>query len=289
MIHAGGRFVAEDEAVVSLLDRGYLHGDGVFATMRGYAGVCFRSEVHLEALERSAARFDLALPLPRGRLRALADEAAVRTGASDAYVRVTLTRGATDGAATLSILARPMDVPSEEDYAHGVSSVIVAPRRIPPACLDGTIKTTSYAVQILARREAASRGASEGIQLALDGTLACGTMSNLFVVTGDDLLTPPLETGCRAGVIRGALLELAPRLGLAPIERSLDRRALAECDEAFFASTRVECLPIAEVDGVRVGRRETPSFSRTHGLREALRDLVRDERPRPASPRAAGP
>jgi branched-chain amino acid aminotransferase len=260
-----------EEAVVSVLDRGYLLGDGVFATLRGYDGRCFRARRHLAELARGAALFGIALPVPLARLAELADEGARRTEAVDAHVRVTLTRGADQPA--LSIVARPMDVPAPEAYRTGIAAVTVTPRRIPPACLDGTIKTTSYAVQVLARREAEARGAAEGVQLAVDGALAGGTMSNLFVVRGDALFTPSLDSGCRAGITREAVLELAPRLFREVREARLDPHVLGAADEIFLTSTRVELLPVATVDGRTVGR----TFERTTALRAAFREVVRRE------------
>jgi branched-chain amino acid aminotransferase len=266
--------VAPEDAVVPMLDRGYLLGDGVFATMRGYGGVCFRANAHLAELARGAARFEIDLPLPPSEVIALANEAARRTGARDAYVRVTLTRGAPSAPPTLSILAREMDVPSEEAYRAGVSVVTVTPRRIPPACLDPSIKTTSYAVQVLARREVDARGAAEGIQLTIDGALACVTMANVFVVRGDTLLTPSVESGCRAGITRAAVLELAPSLFHEVREERLLPSILEEADEVFLTSTRIECLPVATIDGRAVGGCR---FTRTHALRDALTALVRAE------------
>lgn len=276
VIYLGDRFLQPEDATVSILDRGYLLGDGVFATMRAYGGACFRPEAHLATLARGAALFGIALPKSAERIAALSDEAAARTGAADAYVRVTLSRGAPGAAPTLSVFARPMtDAPTEADYARGVVAVTVGPRRVPPACIDPTIKSTSYAAQVLARREAEERGAAEGIQLALDGSLACGTMANLFVIEGGELLTPSAASGCRAGVTRAAVLELAPRLGLTPREARLAPEVLDRADEAFFTNTRVECLPIASVDGRRVGRGE--GFERTRAIRAAFSALVRAE------------
>jgi branched-chain amino acid aminotransferase len=254
-----GRFVAE--AAIPIDDPGYLRGEGVFATLRGYAGRCFEKDAHLTDLARGADALGIAVPLEHARLAALVDEAATRTGAADAWVRVTLTHGS-----RLSILARPMDLPSDEDYAAGVAAVIVGPRRIPAECMDPRVKHTSYAAQILARREAEARGAVEAIQLAIDGALAAGAMSNLFVVVGGELLTPSLASGCRDGVTRRALLRLADVR-----EARLDPSILASADEAFFTSTRVECLPIATVDGRAVG---TGRYLRATQLRRALRELA---------------
>jgi branched-chain amino acid aminotransferase len=276
-----GLFVAPEDARIPVTDPGYLLGEGVFATLRAYDGVCFRSERHLAILARGAAMFGLALPFETDRLASIADEAASRVPARDAYVRVTLTRGA-EGA-VLSVLSRPLVVPSDDDYARGVSATVVTARRSPPACMDGTVKTTSYAPQVLARREAVSRGIGEGegIMLAAGGSLACGTMANLFLVVGDTLRTPSLASGCRAGVTRETVLEIAESVGLAPREASLDLAELFEADEAFFTSTRVECLPIAAVDGRPVGsaRTDLARHPRTTALRARLRALVAEEAP----------
>lgn len=283
-VYFEGRFVLPqgEEARVPLTDPGYLLGDGVFATMHGYDGVCFRAERHLAILVRGAELFGLTLPVGVDRLIAIADEAASRTRVRDAYVRVTLTRGSDDARAVLSVISRPLDVPAKEDYARGVKATVVSTRRIPPSCVDPTVKSTSYAPLVLARREARSRdvGAGEGIMLAVDGSLACGTMANLFLVKGDELYTPSLASGCRAGVTREAVLELARRVGLTPREATLPLEALFEAEEAFFTSSRVECLPIASVDGRTIGGApdaEEVRAPRTASLRSALLAVVSDE------------
>ena len=274
------RFVPASEmnrARVPVTDRGYLLGEGVFATLRGYHGACFRAARHLETLARGAAAFGMTLPMSLDRIAEIADEAAVSTGAADAYVRVTFAQGSGDdeeARPVLCVLARAFDVPSEEDYACGIPVTTVSARRIPPACMDPTVKTTSYAPALLAQREAKRRGVREGIQLAIDGSVACGTMANLFLVAGGVLLTPPLTSGCRAGVTREAVFEIAAQERLDVREERIDPTALTEAEEVFFTSTRVECLPISSVDGRAVGR---PHHPRTTALRSALRRLIHEE------------
>jgi branched-chain amino acid aminotransferase len=281
-VYFNGRFVPlpADEARVSVMDPGYLLGEGVFATMHGYDGICFRAERHLAHLARGAEAFGIPMPAGIDRLVAIADEAASRTRVRDAYVRVTLTRSLDEAQPVLTVLSRPLDMPEVVDYLRGVDATIVSMRRIPPECLDPTMKSTSYAPQVLARREVASRGVAEGIMLAIDGSLACGTMGNLFLVSGTELLTPSLASGCRAGITREAVIEVAKGLGMTVREERIERDALFEADEAFFTSSRVECLPIASVDGRAIGRASESTTERhphTTTLRAALRALVRDE------------
>ena len=270
------RFVSPSDpaaARVSVTDRGYLLGEGVFATLRGYDGACFRAERHLALLERGAQAFGMVLPMTIERLARLADEAAAVTGATDAYVRVTVARGE-GGRPTLSVLARGFDVPSNEEYERGIPVTILSTRRVPPACMDPSMKSTSYAPSLLARREASQRGARDGIQLAIDGSIACGTMANVFLVKNGVLYTPSLESGCRPGITRESIFDLARREGVELQEQRIDPVALAEVDEVFFTSTRVECLPVASVDGQPIGRSQVPV---TTAFRAALRLLVKEE------------
>lgn len=255
-----------------ITDPGYLLGEGVFATMRGYDGVCFASDRHLATLARGAELFGLAIPMSLDALADLADDAATKSGAAQAYVRVTLARGR-DDSAVLSIVSKAFDVPSPAAHANGIDVVTVSLRRVPPECGDPTVKSTSYGREVLARREVAAKNAGEGIVLAVDGSLACGTMASLFLVRGSELLTPSLASGCRAGVTRSTILGLAERAGLRAREERIAPSALLEADEVFFASTRVECLPVARIDG-----RATPGrYERTRALHALLQETIAND------------
>ena len=261
VVHLNGSFVAEADAKVSLFDAGYLLGVGVFATLRGDDGVCFRPEAHLAALADGAASFGLAAPdIPA--LVATADEVARRVGGI-ARVRVTVSETAT------SVIGERMAPPTASEHANGVTLATIGRRRAG----EGTPKTTSYGPQVVARAEATRRGAAEGLQLSNDGSVAGGTMANLFVRSGRVLATPWLTSGCRAGVTRAAILELAPGLGLSVEERRILPEELLHADEVFLTSTRVECLPVSAIDARPIACGEA-----TAALREALRALVARER-----------
>jgi branched-chain amino acid aminotransferase len=264
VVWIGGRFVDPSEATVSVLDRGWLLGDGVFATMRAYDGRCFGIAQHLVALREGTRALGLEMPGTMAAIAEIANEAAQRTKAKNAYVRVTVSRGAT------AFIARPLDVPSDEEYATGIETMIVGPRRIPPECIDPTFKTTSYAPQIVAWREIEARGIREGIQLALDGTIACGTTSNFFLVMDGALVTPPTSTGCRPGVTRRTVIDIAEKLGVPVLEERIPLAALDRAEEAFFTSSRIELLPIKRASSAR-------GFPLTTKLRQAFAQAVLDE------------
>lgn len=257
----GGRFVEPADAKIDVLDRGWLLGDGVFATMRGYRGRCFRIADHLGTLRDGAEMLGIELPASLATITEVAHEAAARTKAEDAYVRVTASRGA------FAVIARPLDVPSPADYQHGIETIVVGPRRIPPECVDPRFKTTSYAPQIVAWRELEARGIREGLQLALDGTIACGTTSNVFIVQDGALVTPPTSTGCRPGVTRKVVFECAEEIGLPVREERIPIDMLDAASEAFFTSSRIELLPIRRSSSER-------GFPVTTELRVAFQKLV---------------
>lgn len=271
ILWAEGDFRTPETTRVAWNDRGLLLGHGVFATMRGYRGTCFRAREHVETLALGARVLGIPVPRSVDAIVATADEAARRTGSDDAYVRVTLTAGPADGPSTLLIQASDFDdVPTDAMYAKGVATAILDARRSGPTCIDPRIKTTSYATEVVARREARTRGLFEGLQRSVvDGTLACGTMSNLFVVKGGVVKTPALASGCRNGLTRRTLMELARDEGLAVDEGTITDADLEGADEIFLASTRIEALPVGAVDG-----RAVPLGPVAPKLRRALRRLA---------------
>jgi branched-chain amino acid aminotransferase len=161
-----------------------------------------------------------------------------------------------------------------EGYADGLRTIVVGPRRIPPACLDPAWKTGNLLPQVIARRELEATGLTEGIQLAVDGSVASGTIANVFLVRAGELVTPDVASGARPGVTREALLELAPACGLRAVEQRVELTELDAAEEAFFASTVMECLPIRSIDG----RRDYgPPGAATRALSAKLRDLIAAE------------
>jgi branched-chain amino acid aminotransferase len=282
LVWIGGRFVAPAEARVSLFDRGYLVGDSVFATLRAHGGRPFRLDAHLESLARGAEALGIALA-PAG--AALADrvrETLARSGLAEAAIRITLSRGEGPGgiataactAPTLSVAVRPFVPYPAEAYESGIASGLVTTRRIPPECLDPALKTGAYLPNVLARRELEARGMIEGIMRSVAGAPLSGTVSNLFLVVGGRLLTPSVESGCRPGITRGALLELAGPLGIAAEMRALNMADLDAAEEIFFSNALMEVLPVASLEGRPLAGSAGPV---TRTLADALKDLVRRE------------
>lgn len=241
-----GALVPPEKAVVSVFDHGLTVGDGVFETVKVVGGRPFALRRHLERLARSARGLGLDVPLGEARLRGVVDEVVAAAGLDDARLRITLTGGVSPlgsgrvGGAPTLIVAAGVLAPWEPDT---VAVTVPWPRNERSAIAG--VKTTSYAENVVALAEAHKVGATEAIMPNTRGNLCEGTGSNVFVVFGDRLVTPPLLAGCLAGVTRALLLELLPDAD----EDDLPITALAGADEVLLTSTTREVQPLRELDG----------------------------------------
>jgi branched-chain amino acid aminotransferase len=243
-----GDLLPDDDARVSVFDHGLVVGDGVFETIKVADGVPFAMTRHLVRLRRSA--LGLGLPEPDlEQIRAGALAVIAESGNPPlARLRVTFTGGKAplgsergDSPAT-SIVA----MAEQPRPAASVDVVIVPWPRNERGALSG-LKTTSYGENVRALAYAAERGGNEAIFGNTIGQLCEGTGTNVFVVRGGRLLTPPLSSGCLAGVTRALVIEWA---GAEEEDLTLD--TLASADEAFLSGTTRDVQPIRRVDGAEL-------------------------------------
>jgi branched-chain amino acid aminotransferase len=239
-----GELVDETEARISPFDHGLLTGDGVFETLRIARGRPFAARRHLDRLARSAAL--VRLPCPEAaEVRAAMEQVVRANDLDEGRLRVTVTSGpgalGSDRAAvhpTVIVAAGPLPAwPPAADVA-------VAPwPRNERSPLTG-VKSTSYGENVVALAYARGRSAGEAVFANLAGLLCEGTGTNVFLGVDGRLVTPPLSTGCLAGVTRALIMELVD-----VVEEELPLAALAEADEAFLTSSTRDVQPIRAVDG----------------------------------------
>ncbi len=265
-IYLNDRFVREEEAVVSVFDHGFLYGDGVYETIRSYGRRIFMPDQHLVRLRRSADAIGLTIPIPEHRWPALLHEAMARNDVghehTDAYLRITISRGAGDigldpalcPTPTVVIMAKPLPPPSPEQYRHGVHLIVAKTRRNLPSALSPQIKTTNFLNNILAKREAIAAGAFDSILLNWESHLTECTVSNLFFVRAGRLCTPALACGLLDGITRGIVLGLAQELKIPIDEGSYGVEEIYGADECFLTNTSMEVMPVTMVDGHPVGK-----------------------------------
>lgn len=260
-----------DALRISPLDHGLLVGDGVFETMRVYAGTPFAWTRHVERLQRSATGLGLPLPATAG-LRDLADAVIEANGLIDARLRITVTGGpAPLGSERADVEPTIVIAASALTPWPPTADVVTVPWTRNERAATAGLKTISYADNVRALAFAHEHGASEAIFGNTRDELCEATGSNVFIVRDGHLVTPPEDSGCLLGVTRALVLELARDLGLDPLEGAVALGALANADEAFLTSTTREVQGIAHVDGVDLPLAPGPV---TSTLAAAFTDLV---------------
>ena len=259
-----GRLVDEDAARVSAFDHGFLLGDGVFETLRVYAGEPFALDEHLARLHASAGV--MGIPVPDG-LEAVAHEVLRANELSEARMRITVTSGSGPaglargtGPPTVLVAALPI-VP----WPPTSTAILSDLRRDERSPLCG-VKTTSLAESAIALAEARDAGADEALLLNTAGNLCEATTANVFLVHDGIAATPPLDSGCLAGITRAHVLELGA------VERTMSPDDLSQADEAFLTSSTREIQPLVAIDGRRVGTGEPGDVTRR--LAKAYSEMV---------------
>ncbi len=251
-VYLGGAFVSAEEARVAADDAGLLYGRGLFETFRARRGAVYRLEHHLERLQAGAKVLGIALPLASAEMMAIVRELTERCGLEDARVRLTLTAGPAEGGPVLLFQLRPATDYPEDLYQRGMSAGIAATRRNETSPLS-RIKSLNYLDNLLARERARRTGADEALFLNTRGLLADGSATNIFIVRGGIILTPPVADGALPGVTRGAVLELAPAHGITVRQASLTLDDLRGADETFLTNAVAGVMPMVSVDGEKVG------------------------------------
>ena len=272
----------EARAKISVFDRGFLYGDGIFETLRSYKGRIFRLDAHLKRLFCSSRIIKLPISKEKSEIEDLIYTLLDKNNLKDAYVRLTVTRrmesfGLDPGqksSSNLVIIARNFTPKPQSWYKQGIKAVTVKTKQNEFSPLAG-IKSLNFLNQIMARLEIKERGADEGILLNTRGHIAEAAASNIFLVSKGRLLTPSLENGVLPGITRQTVLELAPELGLKIAETDILPSDLKKAEEAFLTNSLIELVSLIEVDGKPVGCGSPAPITKM--LHRAYRNLVERE------------
>ena len=232
--------------------------------MRTYDGARFtRTSTSSASPARASACASRCHRVPElaARVQRAVDAARVKLHMPDCYVRVTVTRGVgplgirLPSAPKPSVLvyALPLEPPNETVYEQGIEVGLVHVGRATDGTSAAGAKTSNYLTSVLALDDVHKRGAQEAIVVGAQGELIEGATSNLFIVRGGALETPPLSSGILAGITRAAILALADQLHIPHREQTITSADLYGADEAFITSTIRELLPVVRADGVTVG------------------------------------
>jgi len=258
LVFLNGKFVAEKKAAVSVFDRGFLYGDGLFETIRIFNGRPFCWQLHWKRLQCGADFLKIKLPFAQKQLRQFADELIAENKMPDSLLRLTLSRGvgirgyspknAKRPTLVMSLHPAPkMDLQNPPKWKLMASSF-----RLPADEPLAAFKTCNKLPQILARMEADAVGADEAILLNTDNFAVEGAGSNLFWIERKMVCTPPLEAGILSGVTRAVVFEICSRLKIPVREKNIRLKNLARADGIFLSLSSYGIVEAESLDGKKL-------------------------------------
>jgi branched-chain amino acid aminotransferase len=259
--YCDGRFVPIEEARIPLLDWGFLRSDAVQDTVSVFDGSFFRLDDHLDRFERNWRRLRMQNPHDRDTVRAILIEAVRRTGLTEAYVQMLMTRGrAPAGSRDLRLAQNKfwmfcipyVWIAGPEQKERGLSLHVSAITRVPKATVDPTIKHYHWLDFQMALMEAYDAGHDTCVLVDRDGNIAEGPGFNIFAVRQGRVVTPPDDV-CLDGMTRDTVFKLAAETNLDIRPQPLRPSELRAADEVFITSTAGGIIPITRVDGQAVG------------------------------------
>ncbi len=260
ILYVDGEFRPLSQASVSVLDQGFLLGDGVFDVVSAWKGQVFKLDQHVDRFCQSLQATAIRPRLDKAEWKEAILETTRRNGLQDASIRFIATRGVPkaiiadprDHEATTIVWAAPyIFLASDEGRRHGIRLMISSLRGFTPDTLDPRYKSLDRLHFQLARIEAVAAGYDDLLWLTRDGYVAEGPASNIFMVTGGTLITPGREI--LRGITRATMLELAAELGIPAREADLTPYDLFNADEVFTCSTAGGALPVREIAGRTIG------------------------------------
>jgi aminodeoxychorismate lyase len=255
IVFLNGQFMPESKAVVSINDRGFLYGDGLFETMRIVGGRPFRLAQHLERMTRGAEFLQIKPPFTARELQHFAEELIAKNKMPEAVLRVQLTRGpgprgyapAEAGPPTLVMTLHETPALATDNQASW--NLVTSPYRISAADVFASFKTTSKILHVMARADATARGADEALLVNTNGEAAETATGNLFWVYQDKICTVPTGRGILPGITRAVVLEICQSLGLQTNKRVIKPEALRHAGGIFVTQSTLGIVPVSVYDG----------------------------------------
>ena len=283
MVYFNGKCLPVEQASIGLNNGGWLHGAGLFETMRAENGRVFRLDKHLDRLCSSAQR--LLAPIDQAPLpdHDALGELLERNGLADARVRLTVTAGdilrAADGdesPLTVCATARPLTPYPNNPYEKGFAVLITKYRQSPDDPLAGH-KTTSYLGRLVAMNEARQAGCDEALWFTTNNLLAEGCISNVFIVQSGVVATPPLDTPVLPGIARATVLEICAAQGIETAEKPININHLLDADEVFITNVIMQVIPVSRIERRQIGDGKPGPIAK--GLLEQYKRRVAQECP----------
>ena len=258
LVYLNGKFIPADEASVSVLDRGFMFGDGVYEVIPVYSGKAFAVQEHLDRLQRSLDAVEIKNPLNIDKWKEVIDQLIDKnTAKQDAMIYLQLTRGvmqkrdhvfSRDMQPTILIMCQPQSYPSQDKNTTGIKVITRDDNR----WADCYIKSINLLPNVLLKQDAADHGAVESI-LIRDGIVVEGSASNLFIVKNDEIRTPPISRHMLGGITREVILKICSDEKIVAREIVVTEDDLHDADEVWITSSTKEIVPVTILNQHKVG------------------------------------
>ncbi len=274
-----GTFSALSEAKISIEDRGYLLGDGVYEVIRVYNGIPFYLDSHLERFRKSAEAIRIKTPFTIDQMKGVISELIKKSVCTEGYIYMQLTRGSArrdhlfpaDVSPTLVMYGRELGKIPEIDAVEPQECITLPDER----WLNCYIKTINLLPNALARQKAAEAGAIEAVLYRKGGIVTEGTRSNVFAVIDGKVRTHPATNLILSGISRAIVLEILRESEVPLLEKAFDLQELESASEVWLTSTTMEVNPVKAVDGKLLERPAPGPVCRR--LMEAFRGRIAEE------------
>lgn len=256
LVYLNGEYLPLNEAKVSVLDRGFIFGDGVYEVIPAYGSKALRFDHHMQRLQNSLDAVRIINPLSNDQWQQIIDKLIADTHSQDQYVYLHITRG---------VASRDHQFPEETQPTVFVMSSVLHPvdakllkNGITAVTLDDirwqhcNIKAIALLPNILLRQQAVDKDAKEAI-LIRDGNMTEGAASNVFIVTNGVIKTPPKDNKLLPGITRDLVVELAQTHNIPIEETIISEKEFLAADEIWLTSSTKEILPVTQINEQQVG------------------------------------
>lgn len=278
--YLNGEFLPLSEAKVSVLDRGFIFGDGVYEVIPVYARRPFRLAHHLQRLQHSLDAIQLNNPLSESHWQKIITDLIAQNPGKEQSIYLHITRGVAprdhafpaNTPATVFLMSTPLVAPTAETVAKGIKAVTLPDIR----WLNCHIKAISLLPNILFRQQAIDSGSDEAI-LIRDGKATEGSASNLFIVKDGLIITPPKSSKLLPGITRDLVVELAQQHQLPYLEREIAEQELETADEIWISSSTKEVMPVLELNRQTVGTGQPgPVWQQIYQLYQGMKQQLQN-------------
>jgi D-alanine transaminase len=257
IVYLNGRHLPIEEATISVMDRGFLYGDGIYEVIPVFGGKLLRAEGHLERLQNSLNRISLSNPFNNAQWLELFDQLLQKNAGEDRAIYLQISRGVyakrdlsinADYPPTVFAMVLHVTPPDIDVVSAGISAITVDDFRW-GAC---DIKSTALVANVMLKQQAVDAGVDDAI-LVKNCMVSEGTASNVFIVKNNVLITPPTGHQLLPGITRDLVIEIARNNAILVEEREIKEAELFYADEIWMTSSTREIAPVIRLNGEVVG------------------------------------